>query len=205
MHGGSYILFWLLTYILCTIPDIANTLHSLKHAIRPRLLPTITAKSAISNFNREMFALFLHFTIPNTHTDEPQTSYPSSPQHSNFNPSRTLHSWTNYMETTNPTTIATTNPKGLIEAREEWGYLSINPSFSTISTNNDDMYEGILWIQLLDNNAVRLLVYALCYVPPSNSSWWYTVLIEFVIPSKLSSLCFLVMVECSFVVTSMLK
>ena len=92
MHGGSYILFWLLTYLLCTIPDIANTLHSLKHAIRPRLLPTITAKSAISNFNREMFALFLHFTIPNTHTDEPQTSYPSSPQHSNFNPSRTLHS-----------------------------------------------------------------------------------------------------------------
>ena len=134
MHGGSYILFWLLTYLLCTIPDTANTLHSLKHTIRPRLLPTITAKSAISNFNREMFALFLHFTIPNTHTDEPQTSYPSSPQHSNFNPSRTLHSRTNYMETTNPTTIATTNPKGLIEAQEEWGYLSINPSFSTIIT-----------------------------------------------------------------------
>ena len=33
------------------------------------------------------------------------------------------------------------------------------------------MYEGILWIQLLDNNALRLLVYALCYMPPSNSSW----------------------------------
>ena len=90
---------WLLTYLMCTIPDIANTLHSLEHAIRPRLLPTVTA------INREVFALFLHFTIPNTHTDEPQTFNPSSPQHSNFNPSRTLNSRTNYMETTNPTTI----------------------------------------------------------------------------------------------------
>ena len=90
---------WLLTYLMCTIPDIANTLHSLEHAIRPWLLPTVTA------INRKMFALFLHFTIPNTHTDEPQTFYPSSPQHSNFNPSRTLNSRTNYMETTNPTTI----------------------------------------------------------------------------------------------------
>ena len=97
MHGGSYPLgFWLTS---CTIPDIANTLHSLEHAIRPRLLPTVTA------INREVFALFLHFTIPNTHTDEPQTFNPSSPQHSNFNPSRTLNSRTNYMETTNPTTI----------------------------------------------------------------------------------------------------
>ena len=55
----------------------------------------------------------------------------------------------------------------------------------------DDMYEGILWIQLLDSNALRLLIYALCYLPPSNSSWWYTVLIEFVIPLKTQVLAFL--------------
>ena len=34
----------------------------------------------------------------------------------------------------------------------------------------DDTCEGILWIQLLDNNAHCLLCLCVCYLPPSNSS-----------------------------------
>lgn len=61
-------------------------------------------------------------------------------------------------------TIVVMYPKGVFEVQEVWGYLCINASILNYQYIQvlDDTCEGILWIQLLYNNAHCLLCLCMC-------------------------------------------
>ena len=47
-------------YVSCTIPDIGDLLDPVEKAIRHKLLPALTGRSAVSDLERELFSLPVH-------------------------------------------------------------------------------------------------------------------------------------------------